>query len=324
MENTKNSKFENLASHFHDEYEEKLNENIIKDNDFKAVEKLFNLREKVMHLALLKSKEEAWRKIHNKLFGRYIFSANKNYKIILLVAALSILIVLTGILSKIIYRPSSSEETESLTQIVTSTGEMKEVLLPDGTSVFLSANSTLNYDNSFGQKNRNIELNGEGLFDIKMEESLPFLVKINNGLIKVHGTKFILTSYSGRNKNEIILLDGKVQYQSDKNNFFLDKGDRLIDNMSSGETIRDKIIIDNYNEWQLGKVYFDNQNLNDLAFLLEQWYGIRFIFSSDDLRYYKFTGHLNKKDKLEYNLNIIELTNKVKFNKTGKGVISIN
>jgi len=198
---------------------------------------------------------------------------------------------------------------------------MKEVLLPDGSNVWIGANSSLKYDNGFGQENRDIIFTGEAMFNVEKDDRIPFLVKLDDASVSVHGTKFLVTGYSAGNKNEIVLLEGKIKYHRKNQLFNLSPGERIFDNRLTGETIKDRIELENYREWMNGKVYLDNSELYDLTFLLEQWYEAKFTFGNKGLKNYKFTGVIDKRESLDYNLNIISLTNKVKFQKNEHGIV---
>src|SRR5690606_6666507 len=113
-----------------------------------------------------------------------------------------------------------------------------------------------------------------------------------------------VTGYSKANKNEVVLLEGKIKYHRENQSFVLTPGERITDNRLTGETIKDRIEVENYKEWMNGKIYLDNNELDDLTFLLEQWYGVKFSFSDNSLKTYKFTGVIHKTESLDYNLNI--------------------
>ena len=205
--------------------------------------------------------------------------------------------------------------------VASSTGEMKEVVLPDGTKIWLGANSTLKYDERFGDKNREVIFNGEAMFDVVKDEKLSFVVNLENASIQVHGTRFLVTGYSERSKSEIVLLEGKVKYQQNDQTVFMSPGERLTGDRLTGEIIREQIDTAHYQDWDEGKVYLDNRELSDLIFMLEKWYGVKFVFSNDNLKSYKFTGFINKEKPLDYVLKIITLTNKVKFKKEGEKIM---
>lgn len=323
MENKNENKFEIIASHFHGEERDDVVKNLPDDEDFKAVKRIYSQRDKVSLLARLSRIEDAKKKVDRRLRRQLSFSG-RNYKFFRYAAVFLVLIALTGVFGKMIYRSLVFEDKVAITTIVSSTGEMKEVALPDGTKIWLGANSTLKYNNSFGEKNRNVVFNGEAMFDVAKDEILPFFVKLEDASVKVYGTRFLLISYTAGNKNEVVLLEGKVGYQRKNEVTYMSPGEYLTDNRLTGEMVVNMIDPDHYKDWINGKVYLDNKDLDDLAFLLEQWYGVKFGFINDSLKTYQFTGMINKEKPLEYTLKIIALTNKVKFKKGENEIMITN
>lgn len=322
MDNNEKNKFEHFASLFHNREENEKNGNIL-DEDFQAVEKIYNLRKKVNKLAQLTLREEAWKKIEWRLVEKNTFRTTRRLRNFRYAAIFILLVALTGVAGIMIFQFSQSKNKLTFTEVVSSTGEMKEVVLPDESKIWIGASSSLKYNSEFGKKNRDIIFNGEAMFDIKKAE-LPFKVTLNNASIKVHGTKFLVTSYSQGNNKKVILLKGKIKYHYKNKSYDMSPGERLTDNHLTGDITKDQINTEYYNEWINGKVYLNNCKLNDLIFLMEQWYGATFTFESTPLKTYKFTGVINKMETLDYNLNIITLTNKVKFYKNEHGIIIIN
>lgn len=324
MEDKNKNKFEDIASHFHGEDENDMVKYPHNDTDFKVVGKIYSLREKVNQLAHLSQVEDILVKVNRRLSSRSKSPVNNKFIIFRYAAVLFVFAVLSGVVGIFIYQSSFSDKNEIITRIVSSTGEMKEVELPDGTKVWLGANSTLKYDDSFGQRNRNVIFQGEAMFDVTKSEKLSFFVKLKNAFIEVHGTKFLISGYSERNKNEVILLDGKVKYQRGDRVISMFPGERITDNQLTGEIVTDQVDVTHYDDWINGKIYLGSKELDDLTFLLEQWYGVKFVFSNDSLKTYKFTGIINKEKPLDYVLNIISLTNKVKFKKEGETIMITN
>ncbi|RIH67243.1 FecR family protein [Mariniphaga sediminis] len=322
MENKENNKFEHFASLFHDQEKSEQAGNVL-DDDFQAVEKIYNLREKVNKIAQLTLGEEAWKKIEWRLVEKKSFTITRRLRNFRYAAIFILLVALTGVAGIMIFQSSQTKNKITFTEVASSTGEMREVVLPDESKIWIGASSSLKYSSEFGQKNREIIFNGEAMFDIKKAE-LPFQVTLDNASIKVHGTKFLVTSYSQGSNNEVILLEGKIKYHDKNKSYNMSPGERLTDNHLTGNITKNQINTEYYCEWVNGKVYLDNCKLNDLIFLMEQWYGATFTFESNPLKTYKFTGVINKTETLDYNLNIITLTNKVKFYKNEHGVIIIN
>lgn len=325
MEKEDKNKFEVIASHFHGEGSGDVVKDFQDDADFKSVRKIYSLREKVDQLARLSKVGHAQVKVDRRLNGRSkSVIINRKFKVFRYVAVIFLLVALTGVLGIITYRFSLSDKKEIITEFVSSTGEMKEVILPDGTKVWLGANSTLKYNDRFGKTNREVAFDGEAMFDVVKDEKLSFHVKLGNVFIQVYGTKFLVTGYSESHKNEVILLEGKVEYQQKDRSVFILPGEQLTENLLTGELLKSQVDVEHYNAWINGKVYLDNKGLDDLAFLMEKWYGVEFVFRNDTLKTYKFTGIINKEKPLDYVLKIITLTNKVKFKKEGEKIMITN
>ena len=81
--------------------------------------------------------------------------------------------------------------------------------LPDGSIVWLNADSKLSYSESFSRKNRNVRLEGEGYFEVEHGEH-PFVIQTDSAQIKVLGTKFNVKNYGDENYIKVSLLEGSI------------------------------------------------------------------------------------------------------------------
>lgn len=314
MKSKNENRYEDFASFFHEKANLPKEEST--SQDFKVVDKIYSLREKIVLLAKLKTAESVWKKLDHRIIeNRQTLKIRKLFRFPY-AAALLLLLVVAGTLGVVNYLSPFSDRQLSYSEIISYTGEMKEVELPDGTNVWLGSNSSLKYDNKFGQRNRFVDLNGEAMFDVTTDNTLPFYVNMGKASIKVHGTKFLVTSYAEGHNNEVILMEGKVEYLRQNHSYTLVPGESLADNLHTDKIIKKKIELDSYSQWRDGKVYLDNNNLDYLVFLMGQWYGKKFVFRDTNLKELTFTGVINKNNSLDYNINIIELTNKVKFEKS--------
>lgn len=320
MKSKNENRDEDFASFFHEKAN--LQEEESTSQEFKVVEKIYNLRENITLLAKLKTAGSVWKKLDHRIIEKKpTVKFNKIFRLPYAAAIIALLVV-GGSLGIINYLSPFSDEALTYSEIISHTGEMKEVELPDGTNVWLGSNSSLKYDNKFGQRNRSVDLNGEAMFEVITDNTLPFYINMGKASIKVHGTKFLVTSYTEGHKNEVILMEGKVEYLRENHSYFMAPGESLADDLHTGKIVKKKVELDSYSQWRNGKVYLDNNNLNYLVFLMGQWYGKKFVFRDTSLKELTFTGVINKNNSLDYNMNIIELTNKVKFKKS-ENVITI-
>lgn len=95
--------------------------------------------------------------------------------------------------------------------IVSADGGIKKMILPDSSIVWLKGNSSLSYHASFGKKDRQVELKGEGLFEIKKDAAHPFIVESGQYTTRVLGTSFNIKEQTPHNSFSLLVLTGKVQ-----------------------------------------------------------------------------------------------------------------
>lgn len=160
--------------------------------------------------------------------------------------------------------------------IQTGKGEIRQVQLPDGSTITLNAHSKLEYHPDF-TTHRQIRLQGEALFTVTHDKSHPFTVTTNDSLATtVLGTQFNIRSYNKSQETRITVVSGIVA---------VNKGKQLLDTLTRSEAIRyqqssrDFTINHNVNTesitgWTKGEWDYENLRFNDLALLLQNHYGI--------------------------------------------------
>ncbi len=150
----------------------------------------------------------------------------------------------------------------------------KEVLLSDGTTVFLNRNSRVSFPDKFG-KVREIQLESEAYFKVAKDAHHPFIVHAGGTDVKVLGTSFNIKI---KEKGEVLVsvLTGKVAFQSQNNKskmVQLIKGDQGIFDATSERLEKSHFSDENFLSWQTGILRFNNQSLYDAAKTLAEYYG---------------------------------------------------
>nr|WP_068890696.1 FecR family protein [Pedobacter panaciterrae] len=111
---------------------------------------------------------------------------------------------------------NSLPAAEMMNTLTTARGETYQVRLPDGTSVWLNAASTLKYPASFvAHKNRRVELSGEGYFEVAKDKAHPFIVATDKQEVEVLGTHFNINSYADEPNTKTTLLEGSVRISAE-------------------------------------------------------------------------------------------------------------
>ena len=95
--------------------------------------------------------------------------------------------------------------------VVVPKGSQRQIVLADGSKVWLNSASTLHYPERFGGKERVVELSGEAYFEIASNASMPFEVKVRDMEIQVLGTRFNVRAYEDESTSKTSLMEGSVK-----------------------------------------------------------------------------------------------------------------
>lgn len=181
----------------------------------------------------------------------------------------------------------------AIQEITSPPGIRSQVVLPDGSKVWLNAESTIKFQVPFQENSRNIDIVGEAFFDVVKNPDQPFVVQSGNVKVKVLGTRFNYKAFADDENIEVVLEEGKIalNLQSDSKNkeTILLPGDRaVIEKESSKTTVRNENI-NKYIAWHTGKLVFDNSPMSEVARLLERWYGVEVRVQDTEIMNYRFT-----------------------------------
>ncbi len=319
MKNNDQHKFELIASILHNEEietEQETPEIAGEDQDFSEAGKVYSVKDQVAQLGKLRSEEEAWKQLRPKILTKRAIDWQKwmNYAAVFIGA-----VILSTAFHYIYLTDKFSSGSEVFASVSSPRGQITSLTLFDGTTVWLNSGSTLKYSNQFGKGKREVSLEGEALFEVQKDLGHSFIVNMDGSKIKVHGTIFNAKNY--HTEKEVVLLEGKIEYANQGKNVFLKPNERITEDKNTGATTIDQVDASIYSSWIGGKIYFDNESLQDLSLRLERWYDMEFVFEKENIKSYKFTGVINKDKSLDYALRIIQLTNKVKFRKERDKII---
>lgn len=219
--------------------------------------------------------------------------------------------------------------TPELNQLIIPFGKTSEILLPDGTRVYLNAGSRLVYPEFFVDKKREVLLVGEAFFEVKKDENHPFIVQTTEIRVKVMGTKFNVCAYPTDKIIETVLTEGKVSLERNNSGLFsetedLEPGQMASFNKTSGETLINKVDTDNYTLWKDGLYKFEHSDLNRVIKKLERYYNVRFTFSDPMLGMIKISGKLDLNETRDEIIRRVGLAASVQFVKKGDSIYEIN
>lgn len=187
------------------------------------------------------------------------------------------------------------------------TSEMKDITLPDGTSVMLNSKSTLLYPKEFTGDTRSVYLIGEANFKVKPDKKHPFIVKSNSFQVTALGTEFNVSAYSDNNESTTTLLSGNVlvEFNDQQYHTILKPNEQLVYNKSTKKHSLLTPDIEEVTAWQRGELVFNNMHLEDIFTQLERKYPYTFVYSLHSLKTDTYSFRFPQKATLEEIIKII-------------------
>jgi transmembrane sensor len=185
----------------------------------------------------------------------------------------------------------------------TPAGGQYQVVLSDGSKIWLNSNSSLRYPANFrAAKERIVELEGEGYFEIQKDSSRPFIVRSRNQRIQVKGTKFNVNTYSDEPNIATTLVEGSVAIENQYASLSLSPDEQAL---NDGKSIsKERIDARAFVSWKDGYFEFNNTDLNTAMRQISRWYGLKVVYA-DKLPSKHFTGKIYRDLKLSNALKIL-------------------
>ena len=196
-------------------------------------------------------------------------------------------------------------------------GSKTKLYLPDGTLVWLNAGSRMTYSQGFGVDNRKVELEGEGYFEVKRNEKIPFFVKTKDLQLQVLGTKFTFRDYPEDHEVVVSLLEGKVGLNNllrEEKEAVLSPDERAVLNKANGLLTVESVTASNASQWTDGYLFFDEELLPDIAKELERSYNVKIHIANDSLKTFRFYGNFVRREQnIQEVLEALASTEKMQY-----------
>lgn len=192
-------------------------------------------------------------------------------------------------------------------------GGAYRLTLEDGTVVQVNAASELLFPTHFKKHLRQVELRGEGCFQVKSNPESPFNVLLGTLNVQVTGTTFNIKAYEEEKDIHITLIEGAVNVrEGQKLLASLSPGEQFVYRKATREYSTTQVNISSTTGWTEDKFVFRDETIANIMGELSRWYNVKINVSSDiqDLRY---SGILSRKQPLTDILDILHLTNELDF-----------
>lgn len=226
------------------------------------------------------------------------------------------------------------EETTYYNTVKTGSGNQYQLVLPDGSHVWLNAASTLRFPTRFNGKERVVELTGEGYFEITKNASMPFHVQVKKMEVEVLGTHFNVNAYDDEGAIKTTLLEGSVKVVKRESAFAKASADKSANGkensvlLKPGEqaalagphsplTINHSPNTDEVVAWKNGFFQFTDAPITTVMRQVARWYNVEVAYRGN-VQQEIFSGTIPRTASITQLIKILELTKTVKVSIEGR------
>lgn len=194
----------------------------------------------------------------------------------------------------------------SLQTINVPAGQYISMELPDGSKVWINAQTTIKYPPVFNHKKRHVFLDGEAYFQVTKNKDLPFEVETDKGFVRVLGTEFNVKSYSTDDEFTTSLLSGEVEVG------LKGSDERIVMKPNTTAMLQAGVLkvdpIENYNSytWKDGILTFTNVSFAEMMDKFERIYGVDLIVANEEVMKHRYTGKFRIVEGVDYALLVLQ------------------
>lgn len=224
----------------------------------------------------------------------------------------------------LVYAPQDSCADDScrrMNEVYVPRGAEFNLVLSDGSHVWLNSDSRLRYPSVFRGDVREVEVSGEVFFEVARDERSPFVVKVEGLEVVVLGTKFNVNTRVAE-RIQTTLVEGQVAVNLPAGqSVVLEPGEMASANVVSGEVRSEQVNVQKYVAWRYGRFCFEEATMEEIMRELALWYDVEVEYRNGALKSERFTGSLPRSESIMQILKKIEQTTYVHFHVAGNRII---
>lgn len=189
----------------------------------------------------------------------------------------------------VLYEASEAQIAQGATKyntFSTPKGHTYQLLLPDGTKVWLNTASSIRFPVAFTDRERVVSLTGEAYFDVAHDHSKPFNVLANGSMIQVLGTQFNVSAYPDEQQVTATLVEGAVNVFKADNMVSLTPGQQAVVDGRSNAIRQSRADVSAAVAWKDGYFRFNDESVEDIINKISRWYDIDAV---------EYQGHFNER-----------------------------
>lgn len=225
--------------------------------------------------------------------------------------------IVVTLLTTLFYQNQMLKKEQLAMQTITvPTGQRVNLILSDGTSVWLNSRTTMTYPVVFGKKTREVKINGEAFFDVAKNKKTPFIVYTKNSELEVLGTKFNVADYGKECSFSASLMEGSIKiYNANKKGNTLTLSPNTMVSFCGDSLVKKEIKDFAHYRWKEGLICFKEMSFANVMKELEKCYGIKIVIENKKVLKYMLTGKFRQVDGINYALNVLQKDFKFKFSR---------
>lgn len=208
---------------------------------------------------------------------------------------------------QLVYEKGGNATEITYNTIVTPRGGQYQVVLADGTRVWLNAASSLKFPTAFTGTDRHVELTGEAYFEVAKNKDLPFTVSAGNVRVNVLGTSFNVSAYEDDECNKTTLLEGSVQIVRNNQRLSLAPGQQAVSEGNDQPVQLKTVNAEDAIAWKNGYFSFKKEDIRSVMRKIARWYDVDVTFQGD-ISNSVLGGSVSRTQNINEILSYLELT----------------
>lgn len=211
---------------------------------------------------------------------------------------------------KLVYGGSPAEESIQWNVLEVPKAGTFEIQLPDGSTVWINANSKLYFPNRFPANARSVKVEGEAFFKVQKDKKRPFKVQTGDLNISVLGTSFNVRAYQAKHISTT-LIEGSVQLTYHDQRIIMAPGEKAFMDINNKLQIQ-AVDIEGATAWKEGYFYFKDESLGKILQDVSNWYDLK-VNIAGNLPGGRYSGSMDRNSKLSGVLKMLSTVANLDF-----------
>lgn len=306
------------------EIEQWKNENAEQQELFCKLERQWKATSRDITDSYIPDKGMIWQKIQHEINQKSRQVPSYTRTVLIRVAGIAAMLAVVLTVSTFMLLKNTEEllPEGNKSVVIAPAGQKSQLILADGTQVWLNSGTKLTYDDQYSKTNRIVNLEGEAYFEVQSDQQNPFTVKAGEVEVKVHGTSFNVQAYSSEKDIIVSLLTGSVSLLRSADQellSFLKPNQSAV--ISRHELLCTVTTCDAETDasWHLNKLKFEGATAENVWRKVERWYGVNItLYNNNPENKYWFSL---KTESLTELLRMIDKLTPIEYQLNGEEVV---